>query len=472
MGQLRGGRHLDVERDEQVERLHGLVGAKLVGPGGHGVRADADEGADLAVAGGQNLLGEGAGGRPDVGDGEVADAQLLAGLPVGALLVGLGHVVLGLAQHGRVGHPLALAHPAPADGVDGVDEVLGDVGVGREVGARARGDGATLALGEDARGALDVGGGNAGALLDVVEREWLDGLAQLLQALHVGGDEVAVDKTLGKDDAEDAGEEGGILARLHLQEDVGLLRSLGAARVDDDELHASLLGLVEALRWVVLGNAAPHGDGGVGADQHPDVGVVEHLGTGAPVAVVGAGDGLGGLVDGAAGIGHVGANAGHEGAGELARGGEGEAVGAAEGGDGARAVLGDDGLELVRHLVDGLLVGDVVVGPVGGSLLGVEEAIGVVVLFRELASFDAGEPLVHLVLGVAADLDGAAILDVDLDRAEGVAEAAEGLLGLDGHGNPPERGGAAGTVPEAGSARPAGTRARSRRRSLATCGRA
>ena len=291
-----------------------------------------------------------------------------------------------------------------------------------------------LPLGEDTRRALDVGGGHARALLHVVEVERLDGLAQLLQTLHVGGDEVAVDEALGEDDAEDAGEQGGVLARLHLQEDVGLLRGLGAARVDDDELHAALLRLVEALGGVVLGDAAPHGDGGVGADEHPDVGVVEHLGAGAPVAVVGAGDGLGGLVDGAAGVGHVRADAGHEGPGELAGGWEGEAVGATEGGDGAGAVLGDDGLELVRDLVDGLLVGDVVVGPVGGALLGVEEAVRVVVLLGELASLDAAEPLVHRVLRVAAHLDGAAILDVDLDPAKRVAEAAEGLLRLDDHG--------------------------------------
>ena len=99
-------------------------------------------------------------------------------------------------------------------------------------------------------------------------------------------------------------------------------------------------------------------------------------------------------------------------------------------------MLGDDGLELVRYLVDGLLVGDIMVYPGGGALLRVEEAVGVVVLLGQLAALDAGESLVHRVLGVATDLDGTAILDVDLDGAEGVAEAAEGLLGLDGHGIP------------------------------------
>ena len=358
-----------------------------------------------------------------------------------------------------------LPQPAPADRVDGVDQVLGHVRVGGEVGARAGGDGAALAAGEDARRPLHVRGGHARAVLHVVEGEGLDGLAQFLQPLHVGGDEVAIDEALAEDDAEDAREQRGVLARLHLQEHVRLIRGLGAARVDDDELHPALLRLVEALRGVVLGDAAPHGDGRVRPDQHPHVRVVEHLRARAPVAVVGARDRLGGLVDGAAGVGHVRADARHERARELAGGGEGEAVGAAEGGDGAGAVLGDDRLQPVRHLLDRLLVGDVAVRPVGAALLRVEEAVGVVVLLRELAALDAGEPLVHRVLRIAAHLDRAPVLDVDLDAAEGVAEAAEGLLGLDGHGGASGRAAALPrTVAERDRHRQRGRIPRSRRR--------
>jgi len=94
----------------------------------------------------------------------------------------------------------------------------------------------------------------------------------------------------------------------------------------------------------------------------------------------------------------------------------------------------------------------------------------VVVLLGELASLDAGEPLVHRGLGIAADFDGAAVLDIDLDRAERVTEAAEGLLRLDNHGDSRSAAALPGTVPEAGTALPAGTRVLSRRRSLSTGG--
>ena len=70
------------------------------------------------------------------------------------------------------------------------------------------------------------------------------------------------------------------------------------------------------------------------------------------------------------------------------------------------------------------------------ALHAVEQAVGVVVLLGQGAALHAREAVVHRVLDVADDLDDPAILDVDPDAAERVAEAAEAELGL-AHGQNP-----------------------------------
>ena len=58
----------------QIERAKRLYSFALVGPRHHGIASDGEQGAHLAIALKQHLVGEGAGGRLAMVDVEVAHA--------------------------------------------------------------------------------------------------------------------------------------------------------------------------------------------------------------------------------------------------------------------------------------------------------------------------------------------------------------------------------------------------------------
>ena len=62
--ELRGGRHLDVDLDQQIELLHRGDRLELVGPRGHGIAAQIDQRAHAPVALEQDLVRERRGGQP------------------------------------------------------------------------------------------------------------------------------------------------------------------------------------------------------------------------------------------------------------------------------------------------------------------------------------------------------------------------------------------------------------------------
>jgi hypothetical protein len=72
------------------------------------------------------------------------------------------------------------------------------------------------------------------AARDIFRREGRQRRIQLLEIADVLVAELPVVPALGQDDVEQTGEDRGILAGNGLQENVGRLRRLGEARVDDD----------------------------------------------------------------------------------------------------------------------------------------------------------------------------------------------------------------------------------------------
>ena len=159
---------------------------------------------------------------------------------------------------------------------------------------------------------------------------------------------------------------------------------------------------------------------------------------GGPAAVAQRHEDLAGLVDGERRV----EGGRPEGLVERSRRGQADGVavhrGAAVAGDGARPVLGHDGLQPLGDLVEGAAGRDLVEAAFRAPLEGGAEAVGVVVLVAEVAALHAGVAAEDRVGLVAAHAHHPVVVDVHLDGARGVAEATERPLGLDRHGEPPE----------------------------------
>jgi hypothetical protein len=212
--------------------------------------------------------------------------------------------------------------------------------------------------------------------------EGVDRGGELVEAGDVLRDERGVDQTLGDHHPQEAGQDRGILARSALEVDVGHPGCLGAAGVDDHELHAPVAGLAEPLGRVVLRYAAPHRDGGVGADEDPGIGLVEGLRTGVPGPVQCPGDALAGLVDGARRESHGRPDGLHEGLGHLVARRVVERERAGVHGDRAGPVGLDELGELRGDVGDGIVDAHRD-EPVVGAAHAVQQALGVGVLLGE-----------------------------------------------------------------------------------------
>ena len=191
-------------------------------------------------------------------------------------------------EHARVADGIAGTVEPAAEAVERDHEVLGHVGTRCHVDAGAGHRGAAPAGGEEPRRTFHQRRGNGGALLDVVGRVVGHRGAERVEPGDVGGDEVAVVEALGEDHAHHAGEQRGILARLHLEVDVGAACQLGAARIDGDDAEPAAAGVAQVLEGVGVWRAAvarEGGDAGVVADEHHDVGVGEAVDARVPRAV-------------------------------------------------------------------------------------------------------------------------------------------------------------------------------------------
>lgn len=127
-------------------------------------------------------------------------------------------------------------------------------------------------LADQPGGLPDVVLGDAGDLGDGGGREAGEEGGHLLPAVGVAGDEVGVRVPVLVQQVQQPVQQGQIGARLDLQEQVGLGRGGGAARVDDDQLGAGRLHPVHHAQEED-GVAVGH----VGADDEEEIGAVEVL---------------------------------------------------------------------------------------------------------------------------------------------------------------------------------------------------
>jgi hypothetical protein len=97
-------------------------------------------------------------------------------------------------------------------------------------------------------------------------------------------------------------------------------------------------------------------------------------------------------------------------------------------GDGSWAVLGDDSLKLLSHLIHPLLARDGFELTVAAPPQGSSNAVWVVMLVRQLFALDAYEPPRHGMIAVASDLDHPSVFDIDFDSAHGMAKSAVRLF--------------------------------------------
>ena len=149
-------RELHVERHEQVERLHRAARLVLIGPGRDRVAADADQRADPAVAGLEDLVGERGGRQARGAVREAAHAQLLAESERAPRRLRLRHGHR-LRQAAHPGSPRARPRGASARRrVETQQQVLGEIAARRHVRARARDAAAAPRAAEHARRALDL----------------------------------------------------------------------------------------------------------------------------------------------------------------------------------------------------------------------------------------------------------------------------------------------------------------------------
>ena len=219
-------------------------------------------------------------------------------LPVGRQQVGEG---ADLAPAHRVGlagqRERAAARPADLPGGQRQGDQRGAVvgAVGGLVEALAPQGHRRAGGAPPARRGDDVGRGEAAHLGGAGRRGVPHVFAQGLEALGVGGDEGGVEVALGDQHVQHRVEQPDVGAGAQREVQVGARRGVGAARVDDDHLHArtGLPGPLDAPEGHRVGV------GRVAAGDQQAVGVVEIL--------VGAGRGVGtqGLLVGGDGAGHA-----------------------------------------------------------------------------------------------------------------------------------------------------------------------
>ena len=394
---------------------------------------------DLPVPRRQDLVAQRGGRLLPVEGAQAAHPRLLEVAPELAWRQRALSGLVGGAEHPGVVHRVAGAPVAPAQRVERGDEHLGGEWVGRHVGSGAGDRRAPRAAGEAAGGGGHVGGRDPRSAGHVVEGERLDRGAQLLEPRRVRGDEVAVVQLLVEDQPHHPRQQRRILAWLHRQVHRRVVGGLRAPRVDHDDVEPPLHVLPEVRERVRAGELHALDQERlerVGADEQDDVGVLDAVEASLPVAVQRAGDALRRLVDGDGGVEGRRADALEPAQAERERHVRPRLRAVVER-DRPGSVLGDDRLQLRRHLVHRLLARELVETTVGSAPQRRAEHARVVVLRRELPSLLAREALRDRMVRVAVNREHAVVLDLDLDAAVRVAEAADRRVRGPGHPPPP-----------------------------------
>ena len=288
--------------------------------------------------------------------------------------------------------------------------------------------GAARPGGEQSGGGHDVVGVELAPLGHHVEREVLDRRREFVELAHPPLAEFVVLESLFEDDPDHPGEQCRVLAGADLQVDVGERRQLGAARVDDDQLHA-------------LGLAATHDHERVGAlqaadrtvrrhhrvvaDRHVDVGVGEVVVARLPTPESERGQPLRRLIDGDRGVERHRVEALMEGARRRHRDRVLVAAGAGVRRHGSGAVGVDDPPEFVGDLVERLSAGHLLERAVGAAPQRGSETVRIGHLVRELTALDARVSLEQRIVEYAAHGNDLVVGDVDLHRTTRMANATE-----------------------------------------------
>jgi hypothetical protein len=256
-------------------------------------------------------------------------------------------------------------------------------------------------------------------------REGRDGVAQRIEPGDVIGGERLVVKLLGQDDVDHRREDRRVLARHGLDMHAGPLRGLGAARIDDDQLHAPLQRLDQPAAGILRGHGDADRDQRIAADDQPGVGVVEAVRPRFPCARQRIGDILAWLVDRHRREDHRRADRRRPGHRDRRHQRITGIVGAEIHGDAARAMLGDDRVDPRGHLVDRPFGGNAVMGSVRVPAHRMEQAVRMMELFRQRLAARAAEAVEGRALPIAGRLHHPSVLDRDGDRTADIAEAAD-----------------------------------------------
>ena len=237
--------------------------------------------------------------------------------------------------------------------------------------------------------------------------------------------------------ADHAGEDGGVLTGAGLQMNgcaAGCFRGSG---VNHNQLHAPLYRFLELLRGVLAGNTGSLGYDGIHTNKQPGIGVLEVLVPAPPNSVQRLRNLLVRLVDGVGSKEHGGAERSQQGVGGHRAARVGQGVGAAVDGDRSGAMFLDQRVKLCGDLLGCRCAGYRLQRACGISFLAAEQALRVVVQFREGAPFGAGVAFEQWVLRVSGDVGELSLLDRGEDAAVGDAQAADagaGVLCLRGGG--------------------------------------
>ena len=302
-GALGAGAHPRVDLHEQLEIIQRADHLGLIGEAHHRIAANRDQRAHLAFAGRQDLVRQHVAGHFPAEMAEAPEARFRHPFRAehrhrrGDLRAARGLVG---AEHARDRGLLALLLEAGADGVEAGDEIFGERPVACHFGASAGGGAALGAARKHPCGGDQLILVEACAFRGDLGREGLHRLGQLVEAVDVSRDEIAIIQPFGDDHVEHARQHRRILARLHRQVDIGQPRDIAFTRVGDDQLQSLGLLVADAARGAE-GRHAPDRrivrDDRVVADEQRDVAFREGVRPGHPLAVARRGEHLGGLIE-------------------------------------------------------------------------------------------------------------------------------------------------------------------------------
>ena len=237
--------------------------------------------------------------------------------------------------------------------------------------------------------------------------------------------------------ADHAGEDGGVLTGAGLQMNgcaAGCFRGSG---VNHNQLHAPLYRFLELLRGVLAGNTGSLGYDGIHTNKQPGIGVLEVLVPAPPNSVQRLRNLLVRLVDGVGSKEHGGAERSQQGVGGHRAARVGQGVGAAVDGDRSGAMFLHQRLQSLGDLPGCRCASYRLQGASGISFLAAEQALRVIVQFREGAPLGAGIAFEQRVVRVAADVSELSGLDRGEDATVGDAQATDtgaGVFGASGGG--------------------------------------